>query len=237
MVRAGDTVRKPWTAATPAVHAFLRHVRSRGFAAAPEPLGRDEAGRQVLGYVPGVTAESRPPMTAPELRRLGALVRGLHDAAADFVAPVGARWSVAVPGDGADLVCHGDLAPWNLVVDGDRWVFIDWDAAAPGTRLWDLAYAAQTFAPLVAGGDPAADGPRLRAVADGYRLDAAGRTALPDVLVRRTRAMYDLLERGSRTGGQPWARLWDEGHGEHWGAAAGYVAAHTGVWRAALSGQ
>ncbi len=39
-MRAGSTVRKPWTAATPAVHAFLRHVRARGFPAAPGPVGR-----------------------------------------------------------------------------------------------------------------------------------------------------------------------------------------------------
>ena len=74
-------------------------------------------------------------------------------------------------------------------------------------------------------------------MADGYRLDAAGRAARPGVLVRRTRAMYDLLARGSRTGEQPWARLWAEGHGDHWGAATGYVAAHADAWRAALSGQ
>jgi hypothetical protein len=41
----------------------------------------------------------------------------------------------------------------------DRWVFIDWDGAGPGSRLWDLAYAAHGFVPLAAGGDPAADAP------------------------------------------------------------------------------
>jgi Ser/Thr protein kinase RdoA (MazF antagonist) len=176
-----------------------------------------------------------PPMTPAELRRLGALVRELHDASAGFVPPPDARWTVAIPPDGADLVCHQDLAPWNLIRDGDRWVFVDWDAAAPGTRLWDLAYVAQTFAPLVAGGDPAVDAPRLRAVADGYRLDAEGRAALPAVLTRRTRAMFDLLHDASVTGAQPWARLWAEGHGDHWGGAAEYVAAHTDRWQRALS--
>ncbi|MGO2053105.1 hypothetical protein ACT3UD_07425 [Glutamicibacter sp. 287] len=28
---------------------------------------------------------------------------------------------------------------------GERWVFIDWDASEPSTRLGDLAYAAQAF--------------------------------------------------------------------------------------------
>jgi hypothetical protein len=79
------------------------------------------------------------------------------------------------------------------------------------------------------------DGPRLRAVADGYGLDAAGRAALPAKLAERTRAMFRLLEDGSRTGAMPWSRLWDEGHGEHWGGAAGYLDAHQEAWRSALA--
>ena len=231
VVRSGDTVRKPWTDATPAVHAFLRHLRAKGVPGVPKVLGRDEQGRQVLEYVPGVEGQQLPPMTVAELRRLGGMVRVLHDASADFVPPPGAVWEVAIPPDGAELICHQDLAPWNLIREGDTWTFIDWDASAPGTRLWDLAYVVQTFTPLVAGGDPAVDAPRVRAVVEGYGLDEAGRAALPELLVARTRAMFDLLEHGSRTGAQPWARLWDEGHGVHWGGAADYVAAHLPAWR------
>ena len=231
VVRLGDTVRKPWTRATPYVHAFLQHLREKKVEAVPEVLGRDDEGRQVLAWVPGVQGLEAPPMTLDELHRLGGMVRVLHDASVDFVPPAGAVWDVAIPPDGADLVCHQDLAPWNLIRDGDTWTFIDWDASAPGTRLWDLAYVVQTFTPLVAGGDPAVDAPRVRAVVEGYGLAEAGRAALPELLVARTRAMYDLLEQGSRTGALPWARLWAEGHGVHWGGAADYVAAHLAAWR------
>ena len=235
VVRLGDTVRKPWTRATPYVHAFLQHLREKKVEAVPEVLGRDDEGRQVLAWVPGVQGLEAPPMTLDELHRLGGIVRALHDASEDFVPPADAVWDVAITPDGADLVCHQDLAPWNLIRDGDTWTFIDWDAAAPGTRLWDLAYVAQSFAPLLAGGDPAVDGPRLRAVADGYGLDAAGRAALPAKLAERTRAMFLLLQDGSRTGAMPWSRLWGEGHGVHWGGAADYLDANLQSWRSALA--
>jgi thiamine kinase-like enzyme len=113
-------------------------------------------------------------------------------------------------------------------------VFIDWDAAGPGSRLWDLAYAIKGFVPLEAGGDPAADGRRMRALADGYGLAAAGRHELVPLLGVRTRAMHDLLRNAAATGEQPWARLYAEGHGDYWGQSASYVETHDSDWALAL---
>ena len=234
VVRVGRTVRKPATPATPAVAAFLAHLAAAGFEAAPRHLGTDAAGRQVLEFVPGVTADQLPLLDPVELARLGALLRRLHDASTTFQAPLDAHWQVAIAPDRTELVCHHDLAPWNLVRDGDRWVFIDWDGAGPGSRLWDLGYVAHGFVPLHAGGDPAVDGPRLRALADGYGLDEQQRRDLPALTAAHVRGMYDLLRQGAATGSQPWARLWQQGHGDHWGPAADYVQRHLDDWTAAL---
>jgi hypothetical protein len=113
-------------------------------------------------------------------------------------------------------------------------VFIDWDGAGPGSRLWDLAYAMKGFVALVSGGDPVADAPRLRALADGYGLSARQRAKLPPLIGAHTRGMADLLDNGARTGTQPWARLHAEGHGEHWTAAADYIERNLPAWRRAL---
>jgi Ser/Thr protein kinase RdoA (MazF antagonist) len=234
VVRVGSTVRKPAGAATAAVEALLDHFAGIGLSAAPRSLGRDELGRHVLEYIPGEIASALPPLTVSELRRLGGVVRELHDAAESFQPPPEPHWWVVIAPDREDLVCHHDLAPWNLVRDGDRWVFIDWDGAGPGSRLWDLAYAAETFVPMCAGGDPDLDGPRLRALADGYGLDEQQRKAFPALIVAHTRGMYDLLRSASLTGEQPWARLYAEGHRDHWGPAADYVEVHLGRWTAAL---
>lgn len=116
-----------------------------------------------------------------------------------------------------------DLAPWNLVRNDERWVFIDWDSAGPSSRLWDLAYAANAFVLFRPGGDVEVDGQGLRALVGGYGLDSEQRRALPAQIAGHTRGMYDLLVRGSRTGEQPWAQLHAEGHADVWGPAADYI--------------
>jgi Ser/Thr protein kinase RdoA (MazF antagonist) len=234
VVRVGATVRKPAGPHTPAVEALLEHLQAAGFTGAPRTLGRDDRGRHVLEYIPGHLADTMPPLDDDDLHRVGQLIRGLHDASEGFVGSPDARWDVVIPPDHCDLICHHDLAPWNLVRDADRWVFIDWDGAGPGSRLWDLAYAAHGFVPFAPAGDPAADGPRLRALADGYGLDTGQRRELPALIGEHTRGMFDLLRRSSRTGDQPWAGLDAQGHGDHWGQAAEYIERHLDIWTRAL---
>ena len=143
-----------------------------------------------------------------------------------------------MPADGAEIIAHHDLAPWNLVIGGSRWAFIDWDTAAPGTRLWDLAYAMHGFAPLSA--SPAVQrvdaGRRLRVIADAYDLTERQRSDIIPLLARRAQAMHDFLARQAGEGRQPWARLWQEGHGDAWRADAGYITERTDQWHRALLG-
>jgi Ser/Thr protein kinase RdoA (MazF antagonist) len=232
VVRAGNTVRKPAGPQTPAVEAFLSYLNDAGFSGAPRTLGRDDRGRHVLEYIPGQLAHGMPPMDLAGLRRVGRLVREFHDVAEGFVPPPDAHWDVYIPPDRADFICHHDLAPWNLVCAAGRWVFIDWDGAGPGSRLWDLAWTVTGFVPLQPGGDPASDAPRLRALADGYGLTEEQRRKFPPLIGAHSRGMASLLRESSLTGRQPWARLYAEGH--DWGPAADYAEQNTATWTRAL---
>lgn len=228
--RAGETVRKPWTPASPHVHAYVTSLREAGVDA-PAPLGRDEHGRQVWEFIPGPLADED--LTRPELHRVGALVRAIHDASARFVASTDAEWDSAIAAPAAELVCHNDPAPWNLVT-GERWVFIDWDAAAPSTRLWDLAYSAQAFTlndPSRSPADAAAD---LAAFVDGYDADADLRAKLPEAMAARTAAMHELLRSSHAEDREPWGSMYTSGHGDHWLAASRYVREHEDAWAEAL---
>ena len=241
VVRAGDTVRRPAGPWTPAVHALLAHLHDAGFPGAPRPLGIDSSGREVLSFIPGTVAwPDGFRLLAGEraLRRAARLIREFHDAVAGFAPPPDARWQVLIPADGGEIIAHNDLAPWNLVIGDRGWAFIDWDTAAPGTRLWDLAYAMHGFAPLSAG--PAYQredaARRLRVIADGYGLTETERIAVVPLLARRTRSMHDFLAAQAARGAQPWTRLWQEGHGDAWRADADYISQRETQWRQALLG-
>jgi hypothetical protein len=232
VVRVGDTVRKPWTATTGRVAAYLETLANAGIDV-PVLRGRDGHGRQVLEHVPGELALDLPPLDAAGLARIGRMIRAIHDASPGYD-PADGDWPVLLPAAHPDLICHNDLAPWNLIV-GDRWVVIDWDGAGPSTRLWDLAYAAQAFTLNDVAVDPVDAGRRLRVLVDAYAADDALRGALPAAMAQRAAAMRDLLRASRADGREPWGTMARDGHEAHWTAATAYVADHRAVWAAALA--
>ncbi|MGO1198821.1 MAG: phosphotransferase [Dermabacteraceae bacterium] len=235
VVRVGETVRKPWGPATPAVHELMRTVAAAGIDV-PAPQGHDEQGRQILEYVPGALAMDSPALSLGELAHIGRLVRSIHDACEGFSPSAPTVWEalLPVPGGAVDLVCHGDLTPWNLVL-GERWVFIDWDGAAPSTRLWDLAYSAQAFTLNDAEASPELAAARLRAFVDGYDADPSLRDRLPAAMAERTQAMYELLRHSHAVGREPWGSMYTAGHGAHWRRASDHVTAHQALWARVLN--
>lgn len=234
VVRVGDTVRKPSTFATSSVDHLLEYLSESGFEGAPRPWGQDSRGRQVLEYLEGETAHSLPLLDLEDLSRVGSLVRRLHDVTQTYDPPPWARWNVALRPDRQDLVCHNDLAPWNLVIGAERWALIDWDNAGPSSREWEIAYAVHGFVGMADGNDPTHDAPRLAALVEGYGLDRESREHLCAVLSGPVRAMSRRLVLGGETGSQPWAGLYATGHAGHWGPAADYIDRHAAHWRKAL---
>lgn len=152
--RVGDTVRRNSNFWTPTIHVLLRHLENAGLRAAPKVLGTDEKGREILSFIAGDTPEhpGKPWnfRSVRALQEVAQMIRRFHDATLSFVPPTNAQWRglVGAP-NGGEVICHNDLGPFNVVfARGHPSAIIDWDNAAPGTRLWDIACALWRFAPL-----------------------------------------------------------------------------------------
>lgn len=226
VVRAGNTVRKPWTESTPSVERLLKHLHDEVGDVVPKHLGRDDHGRQILEFVPGIEAMSSMPIDEADAARVGASIRALHEAAASFERTEADIWTSAMRSAGDEVLGHNDLAPWNLIRDGDRWTFIDWDGAGPATRVADLGYAARAFAQLDHEHELDESIPLLRAVLDDYDASPEMRTALPSSMVERTEAMRGLLIDSIATGTQPWASMAVDGHADFWAGALDHLLCH-----------
>jgi hypothetical protein len=194
VVRIADTVRRPASPHSSAIAALLGHLESVGFRGAPRFLGFDEAGREMLSWIPGDVPLFPFPawaMTDDALRSLARLLRAYHEAVEGFsldAARSGWSTELAEP-SGGDLVCHNDVCPENVVFRGGEAVaLLDFDFAAPGTRIWDVVAAVSHWAPLTSpewsAGYAIISNPVDRAAifADEYGLDAADRGAFMTTL-------------------------------------------------------
>ena len=152
VVRVDGTVRRPVGPWTDAVHSLLRHLEDKGFEKAPRVLGIDDQNREILTYIPGETVGTSQPWPgwAWSETTLGATanwLREYHHAVADYREKPGAIWRMNWAGQGEnDIICHFDVAPYNLVLGSDGEItVIDWDVAAPGSRLLELGKVANSF--------------------------------------------------------------------------------------------
>ena len=194
VLRRGVAVRRPAPANAPALHEFLRALRASGFAGAPLPRRLSEEGWEELEFIQGEVPVSPYPwwsMSDGALASVGRLLRRYHESAAEVGVDRSAPWPAALADpEGGPIVCHDDVCFPNVVFrDRHAAALIDFDFAAPGRPVWDLAMAARYWAPLrdpdsaaVSGLDHLDPFRRLRVFVDAYGLDGAARRELVDVL-------------------------------------------------------
>lgn len=141
----------PWT---PAVHALLAHLETKGLRGVPRVLGFDDRGREVLTYLSGSSPVAGEVPSVELLIEAATWLREFHEAVADF-RPMDIVWRQGNRGIAAgQIICHNDTGLYNWVIDGEpgepqHFVgMIDWDRAGPGRPIDDLAFLCWTGVPL-----------------------------------------------------------------------------------------
>lgn len=136
IVRVGNTVRRPPKSNATFIHDLFLFLERQGFPFAPRFLGRDEQGRDILNYLEGQAwLDSGSRLPDDLLAQVARAIRRCHDLTA------GSQLA-----QGHEIVAHHELGPHNTIFRENHLVgFIDWDDAAPGTRLRDLANAIYNY--------------------------------------------------------------------------------------------
>ena len=114
-------------------------------------------GRALFGEIPRLLASTMAQLHAldPGLVRhgldatgaaivsVGSLLAVLRERAAEFGRPdlvQAAQWLTDHPARPApDVICHGDLHPFNLLLDGSQITLLDWSTAVLASRSYDVA--------------------------------------------------------------------------------------------------
>lgn len=229
VVRVGDTVRRPCGERAAFVHRLLEHLGE--WEGAPRFLGIDEQGREILDFVEGQVLWGTNELsgaTSPEsLRMVAQLVRELHDltAGSDLAG-------------GEEVVCHNDLSPKNTVYrdDGDGYrpvAIIDWDIAAPGRRIHDVAHTCWQYVGLGPHHPDATQaGHTMRLMCDAYGL--TDRSEVLDTVLWWQDRCWRGIEAKAEAGEPAMIRLRDNGASAEVRAAYKWVDTHRADLRSAL---
>ncbi|MEY4546118.1 MAG: hypothetical protein RL685_2313 [Pseudomonadota bacterium] len=186
-------------------------------------MGFDEQSREVVSHIPGEVSNYPLSAAAASLEALtsaAALLRHYHDATGGFLdAPRALEsWQLA-PRPPFEVVCHGDFAPYNVVLNGNRAVgIIDFDTAHPAPRVWDIAYALYRWAPLTnpnnqdGFGDLAAQAERAAAFCDAYGLEGSQRRGLVSLVATRLQVLVDFMFAEAHAGNAAFESNLSDGH-------------------------
>jgi len=243
VVRVGDTVRRPVRPWSPAIRVLLQRLRAAGVTGVPAWRGVDEQGRDAFDYLPGEVGNyplPRQVRTDTALVTAARLLRSLHDASVPLAYRTDLPWQEP-PMKPAEVVCHGDFAPYNCVFrDSVAVGVIDFDAARPGPRRWDLAYALYRFAPLTSPdnkdgfGDPAEQARRARLFLDSYGCTSEERHDALEAVVPRLRALIAFMRDAAANGDPNFARHIEEGHAELYQNDIAYIESQLPRWSASV---
>lgn len=207
VLREGSSVLRKTGVWSPFVHQLLQFLTARGFTESPVLLESTETHERLSfldGEVGNYPLRSYMQSDAA-LIEAAQLLRRFHDLTQNVVVAPDSVFLLPVDREAPhEVICHNDFAPYNLVFRDEHIAgIIDFDTAAPGERIWDMAYAVYRFAPLVTDPHcrdmgwqtPPDRAARLKLFCDAYGLE--NREMLIETVIKRLEALVSHMKANS----------------------------------------
>lgn len=204
VVKEQNTVIRNTGKWSPFVHRLLNFLEENGFQESPRLIEIFD-DKERLSFVEGKVGHDplQPFIRSNDiLIEAATLLRKFHDLTQHFKIPPSAQYMLPVdPTELHEVICHNDFAPYNCVFRDHHLVgIIDFDTAAPGKRIWDVAYAVYRFVPLATdkhcrdmGWEIVPDRlTRLRLFCDAYGLEDCA--ALIETIIKRIEALVQFMQ-------------------------------------------
>ena len=222
IIRTEDCVHRPTGPWTNQVHKFLNHLRKNGFYSAPEPVGFDDKGLEIVSFIKGEVSNyplSPNASSSKALLSAARLLRKFHDASQSFLADnTSEQWQLPAR-DPQEVICHGDFAPYNVVLEGEQAIgIIDFDTCHPGPRTWDIAYALYRWSPFTNPDNRDGFGTiedqisRARLFCQAYGLSNEQRIGLASLIIERLGVLINFLLAQAEKGNKDFELHRQDGH-------------------------
>ncbi|MED3955912.1 phosphotransferase [Priestia aryabhattai] len=243
--RSGNTVRRELKSDSHKFHKLLKHLENKGFTYAPKFLGIDEKGREVLSFIEGEAGNyplKKYMWSDDVLIEIGKMLRLYHDSVSDF--SFDDSWkSIDNTPKPFEILCHNDFAIYNIIFNDERPIgIIDFDVAAPGPRLWDIAYTLYTCVPL-SRFYLSETGEKIHYNSSQHAQDRKRRVKLffesygeelqegyLEMVLLRLEGLCKTITRKASEGNISFQKMIDEGHLEHYQNDIKFIYEHTKEW-------
>jgi len=205
------------------IHQFLKYLHHNGFDKVPYPYGIDINDQEKVSYIEGevyndiLPKEIRSDETLISFCRL---VKAFHDLGEEYIKLLtgNEKWMLPICTP-IETMCHGDLAPYNIVMkDNEAVGIIDFDTLHPGSRMWDIAYSLYRWIPLMSRDNPENFGSeddklrRLRLFIETYGLKVSDDKELFNCVVRRLEHLINYMAGEAEKGNDVFKKHIEEGH-------------------------
>ncbi|BCB02573.1 phosphotransferase [Bacillus sp. KH172YL63] len=245
--RLRDTVRRAVKPESGNIHQLLKHLERKGYNHAPKFLGIDERGREILSFIEGEGGNYplKEYMWSDEsLREIAKMMRLYHDAVSDFPVPDDWQPMDNTP-DPVEVICHNDFAVYNIIYQNEKPAgIIDFDVAAPGPRLWDIAYTLYTCIPLSRhyhneageavhydeGKDAAGKKQRIEVFFEAYGMEGI-ENGFVEMVIRRLEGLCHYMKRKAAEGDSAFQKMIEEGHYDHYQKDIAFIRQNGNDWR------